>query len=137
MEVDIRYRCDELLDSIGNEEIARYCYENNMMTKEQALEVVGDENALKKHYTHCYILVDPEDVLYDLDNDEIYEHLLDQGYNFPKEKDDDDDLVLIDFPTKQSWLNTIKNQFSKMFTKVYTKEDLKKELCDAIDFYLY
>jgi len=130
LDVDIREKCNDLLESIGDKEIARFCYENDMMTKEQALKIVGTEENLKKHKTYCYVLVDPDAVLNEIDDDELYEWLNDGGYDFPKDEEEPQDY------NKEKWLKDIKNTFSKMFTRVYTKEDFKRKICDAIDSYM-
>lgn len=135
LDVDIREKCNDLLESVGNEEIARFCYENDMMTKEQALKIVGTEENLKKHRTYCYVLVDIDDVLNEIDDDELYEWLNDGGYDFPKDEKDEKEPQDYNID-KEEWLKAIKNTFSKMFTRVYTKEDFKREICDAIDSYM-
>lgn len=129
-DIDIRYSCNDALESIGDKEIARYCYEKGMMTKEQALEVLGNEEELHKHKNKCYIWVDIDSVLGSIGDDDLYDWLNDNGYDSPKNQQEDFEF------DKYTWLKGIRDIFSKMFTKIYTKEDFKKEICDAIDCYL-
>lgn len=135
LDVDIMQRCEDLLESVGDKEIARYCYENDLMTKEQALKIVDDEEDLERHKHFCSIFVNPNDVLNEIDNDDLYELLKDDDYDFPKEEDDEDKYE--PWLTKEEWIRDIRNYFSQNFTKVFTKEDFKRELCKAIDDYTY
>lgn len=133
LDVDIMQRCEDLLESVGDKEIARYCYENDLMTKEQALKIADDEEDLENHKHFCYVLVDPNVVLNEIDNDELYEWLKDDDYDFPKEEDDENKYE--PWLTKEEWIKGIRNYFSQNFTRVFTKEDFKKEICKAIDDY--
>lgn len=128
-DVVVRYFCDDALAAVGDKEIARYCYEKGMMTKEQALEVIGDEEELTKHRINCNVYVDGDDVLEEIDTDDLYEWLKEDGYNFPYNKPNSD-------YDKYSFITMVKDRFSQIYTRVYDKEDFKKEICKVIDDYL-
>lgn len=136
LDIDVKVYTEDILDSIDSDDIIRYCYEKKLITKKQALKVIGDESklTLSRFAASCNIQVDPEKILEDINDDELYDWLKEDGYEFPSEEDNKPYCEYID---NREWLVAIKNHFSKMFTRVYTKEDFKKEICKAIDDYLY
>lgn len=134
--VELRFDSEDILESITDDDIAKYCYKQNIISKEQALEHIDnkDETKLTK-FGDCYISVPADEVLDKMWEDDIYDYLEDANYIFPEPPEPDP--VVIDTDNRKYWVKIMREQFGRLFCGVYDKEEFKKDLCKVIDEYWY
>ncbi len=136
----------DLLDAIGPKNIFCYLFDTCIFNKEKSKRICAkyeiDDNTELDQKVEVDLddhLIDNTDILDEFYEDDLYEYLEDRGYDFPQ-YEESIEYVPCWSKEPKGWDNynvveALKEVFNRRFGKTYTKEELKKQVCDAIDWY--
>ena len=143
-EVYIDINSDEALDEIGENNILKYCYKNNLIEPEKDEEgnpiypKLGQNKEVKspnEYFIHSSsIAIDSDEALDAISDEDIRQYCLDHDLVGIEDFLDDDD----DYSSQEQWIKAICNQYKKITStkRVLTKDDYKKELVELIDLWM-
>lgn len=136
----------ELLDAIGAKNIFCYLFDTYIFNKEKSKRICAKYEIDDKTELDQNIEIDLDDhriwdndILDEFNEDDLYHYLEDRGYDFPQ-YEESIEYVPCWGQEPKGWDNyqvveTLKEVFNRRFGKTYTQEELKKQVCDAIDWY--
>lgn len=133
MRQDIRLKTKDVLDDMNILDILLYLCKNKIIKKESVKDYLNDDDTYEKDFErYTYFSVDIDEVLSQFEDDDLYDMLEWNNYDFPLKYVEDFSLK----DDKEEFVKELKEFFSKNFARVYDKEDFKKKLCEFIDDYL-
>ena len=139
---DLDVHTKDLLDTIDKDDLMIYLY-NNKLISHQVIKKYFDIKDIcelpdMSYWTNIDLESDlgisDEDILDKMYDDDLYEYLERNGYDFPVPDDDEEE-------DSEPWwdnccfIETVKSSFNRRFGKTWTKEELKKQINEAIDWF--
>lgn len=131
----------DLLDAISDDDIMIYMYNNKLISHQAVKKYFNIKDICELPDMSYWTKIDleddlglsDEDILDEMLDDDIYQYLEDNGYDFPEpEEPDPEEVPYFD----NFWfINDIKLRFNKRFGRTFSRKELKEQINDAIDWY--
>lgn len=143
---DLWVNVEDLLDQIDNDDIMRYVYKQKCISPQvmkkyfdcDKIENIPDGKDLGCEYIDFNKLgLDEYDILDNMWDDDIYDYLDRQGYDFPQDDVDPEAAYGQEPPgwSHYDTINAIKEVLNRRFGKTWSKKELKKQFNEVVDWF--
>lgn len=144
---DLWVDIESLLDQVETDDIMRYLYKKKHISHQvikkyfdcDKIEDIPDGKDLGCDYIDFNKLgLDEYDILDNMWDEDIYDYLDRNGYQFPQDEVEPDAAYgqEPEYWTHFDVIDAIKGVLNRRFGKTWTKEELKKQFNDVVDWYL-